>query len=255
MSETPLPPETFSPSETPPIMDGLIKESNIDAVKAALLTLFNEGKFYNFYSKNDEDKKAELIDTTIQYLITSKTWDEYKRGNDSGFTPRMTDIVIKPVISRWLNLADTRKPSFEKSMRNLPNEIVDYISDYIPKKTNRNIAKTYFASPADKSVYTGIKDKRYDDLPEYQKDLAVKLSKLGTFEKVRETLNQWYSMDVDQNINNLIVKCHNCLEIDAIRKILENEKWKYIGGNRLTKMRTKRRISKNRNTKKRKSKK
>ena len=151
-----------------------------------------------------------------------------------------------------------RTDFFESKMKKLPNSLVDTISEYAsPVPENKHIAKTTFWSPADESAYIGLKDGRYNDLPEYQKDLASKIWKYGTFENVKNTLDRWYSKDIDQKWDKFIIDYPyaKCINPYAIKKILEQEKWVYIGGTRLTKMRTKRRISKKRNTKKRISKK
>ena len=152
---------------------------------------------------------------------------------------------------------ETRANFFERKMKELPNVLVDTVSDYTaPVPGNRQIA--YNGTPANESAYIGIKDIRYNDLPEYQKDLAIKIWKYGTFEVVKNTLDRWYSKDIDQKWDNFIINYpyDKCIKNPySIKKILEQEKWVYIGGTRLTKMRNKRRISKKRNTKKRISKK
>ena len=151
----------------------------------------------------------------------------------------------------------TRSERFERNIMKLPEDLDKHISKYIPIQGNTEIAKDDFGSNANRDAYTGLKDKRYNDLPEYQKDLALKLWRYGNFEQVKYTLDRWYSKDVDQKWINFIKNYPfgNGILPYAIKDILEKEKWCYIGGKRFIKMRTKRRISRKRNTKKRISKK
>lgn len=159
-------------------------------------------------------------------------------------------------------MSKTRRDSFENTMKTISPEIVDYISEYVPEEKNKTIVKTNnYWSPGvidrDNDAFTGITDRRYNELPEYQKDLALKLWKYGIFEQVKYTLDRWYSKDVDQNWDKFIENYPfgNGISPYAIKDILKKEKWLYIGGKRFIKMRTKRRISRKRNTKKRRSKK
>ena len=154
-------------------------------------------------------------------------------------------------------MTENRTESFTRNMKSLPHELVHYISEYVPEEKYKMIAKDNFWSPGERDAYTGLKDSFYNLLPEYQKDLSEKIWRYGSFIQVKNTLDRWYSKDVDQNWENFIENYGN-LNLNAIsniKKILEQEKWVYIGGKRLIKMRTKRRISKKRNTKKRRSKK
>lgn len=154
-------------------------------------------------------------------------------------------------------MSKNRTESFESNMKGFPRELVDHISEYVPEEKYKIMAKDNFWSPADRDAYTGITDQRYNKLPEYQKDLALKLWKYGNYEQVKYTLDRWYSKDVDQNWDKFIENYPfgNGISPYAIKDILEKEKWLYIGGKRFIKMRTKRRISRKRNTKKRRSKK
>lgn len=142
---------------------------------------------------------------------------------------------------------------FERHMTSLPSDLVSYISDYAPGPKKKAIAKNSFWSRSDEQSYYGLKDQRYNELPEYQKDLALKIGSFGTFEQVKNTLDRWYSKDVDQNWDKFIINYPygRCVNPYSIKNILKQEKWGYIGGTRLKKMRTKRRISKKHNTKKR----
>jgi hypothetical protein len=156
----------------------------------------------------------------------------------------------------------TRTQRFERDMTGLPNELVDSIAEYIREPGNEQIAKTNHWSRAVEQSYNGLKDGRYNTLPDYQKDLAVKIAKYGSFEMVKYTLDRWYSTDIDQNWDKFIkdYPYGHGINPHSIKKILEQEhKWAYIGnqdgGIRLKKMRTKRRIFKKHNTKKRISKK
>jgi len=154
-------------------------------------------------------------------------------------------------------MSETRSQRFESNIMKLPEDLDKHISEYIPIQGNTEIAKYDFESNTNRDAYTGLKDKRYNDLPEYQKDLALKLWRYGIFEQVKYTLDRWYSKDVDQNWDKFIKNYPfgNGISPYAIKDILEKEKWLYIGGKRFIKMRTKRRISRKRNTKKRRSKK
>jgi len=146
---------------------------------------------------------------------------------------------------------------FKNNMEKLPAHLAYKIIDYIPEPKNEQIAKTNHLSCDGVNTYCKLKDSFYNDLPEYQKDLASKIWMYGDYQKVENTLDRWYSKDIDQDWDKFIDKYPygKCVQPYAIKEILENEKKIYIGGIRLTKTRTKRRISKKHNTKKRTSKK
>lgn len=154
-------------------------------------------------------------------------------------------------------MTENRTESFTRNMKSLPHELVHYISEYVPEEKYKMIAKDNYWSPGERDAYTGLKDSFYNLLPEYQKDLAEKIWRYGSFDHVKNTLDRWYSKDVDQNWEKFIENYPYGRAVNpwAIKDILNKEKWVYIGGKRLIKMRTKRRISKKRNTKKRRSKK
>ena len=151
-----------------------------------------------------------------------------------------------------------RKDNFERSMKDLPNELVDHISNYVPEPIG-NIAKYNFWSNADRDAYRGITDTRYNDLPQHYKEIIneIRLDRYGTFEQVKNTLDRWFSSEVDQDWDKFIINYpyDKCINPYAIKRFFENKKWNYIGGKRVTKMHTKKRIYKKRNTRKRRSKK
>ena len=146
-----------------------------------------------------------------------------------------------------------------KYLETLPKEMITKIANLMPRPSNREIAQTAFWSQSDREAYRGIKDGRYNNLPEYQKDLAEKIFYFGDFKMVQYTLNRWYNSG--QSWEEFIIDYDYGKGVNpyAIKKILKEEenkkKWFLNGGIRLAKMRTKRRIYKKHNTKKRRSKK
>lgn len=149
-------------------------------------------------------------------------------------------------------MSKNRTESFESNMNELPNDLKLNILEYAPEKKYTTIVETPWGRHGDAGI-----DTRYNDLPEYQKDLVKKIWNYGTIKQVKYTLDRWYSKEVDQNWNKFIENypLGNGINPYIIQSILEKEKWLYIGGKRFIKMRTKRRISRKRNTKKRRSKK
>jgi hypothetical protein len=155
-----------------------------------------------------------------------------------------------------------RTISFKRRMNELPDELLKNIIEFIPEdKEHEPIVRTNFYRPHHlKSAYIGLTDERYNTLPKYRKDLALKISGYGTFDQVKNTLDRWYSPGIDQDFVKFKENypySGQYIHWAAIQTILNNERKVYVlnGGTRLTKMRTKRRISKKRNTKKRISKK
>lgn len=66
----------------------------------------------------------------------------------------------------------------------MPNELVNHISSFVPQLKDKRIVNG--------SEYTGLSDERYNNLPAYAKDLAVKLNGYGTYRDIVNTLYRWY---------------------------------------------------------------
>jgi hypothetical protein len=76
------------------------------------------------------------------------------------------------------------KKQLNKNMKKIPNELVNHISSFVPQLQDKRIVKG--------SEYTGLSDERYNNLPAYAKDLAVKLKGHGTYRDIVNTLYRWY---------------------------------------------------------------
>jgi len=149
---------------------------------------------------------------------------------------------------------------FKTRMSEMPNEMVDLVASYARKDPNPQIA----INP-DTSAYIGIRDPRYNKLPAHQKYLATKIWKSGSYEQVKALLDRWYSAEVNQDWKRFYqdypksIKGNPVINPLAVKKVLLIEEQHPVhwwgGGGIRTKMRTKRRISKKHNTKKRTSKK
>jgi len=78
---------------------------------------------------------------------------------------------------------ESRADLFERQMNKLPNVLVDIISEYInPECKDEYIANSHSWSPHYETRYNDLTDsRRYNDLPGYQKDLALKIWTYGDF--------------------------------------------------------------------------
>jgi hypothetical protein len=76
------------------------------------------------------------------------------------------------------------KKQLTKSMNKMPNELVNHISSFVPQLKDKRIVRG--------SEYTGLSDERYNNLPAYAKDLAVKLKGHGDYRQIVNTLYRWY---------------------------------------------------------------
>jgi hypothetical protein len=76
------------------------------------------------------------------------------------------------------------KKQLKKNMKKMPNELVNHISSFVPQLKDKRIVNG--------SEYTGLSDERYNNLPAYAKDLAVRLKGYGTYAQTVNTLYRWY---------------------------------------------------------------
>ena len=76
------------------------------------------------------------------------------------------------------------KKGLRKQMQNVPEEIGRYITSFVPYLSDKRIVN----GPEN----TGLSDERYNNLPAYAKDLAVKLKGYGSYQTTVNTLYRWY---------------------------------------------------------------
>jgi hypothetical protein len=76
------------------------------------------------------------------------------------------------------------KKQLSKNMKKMPNDLINHITSFVPELRDERIV--------DGSEYTGLTDRRYNNLPAYAKDLAVKLKGHGPYREIVNTLYRWY---------------------------------------------------------------
>lgn len=76
------------------------------------------------------------------------------------------------------------KKHLKKNMKKMPDELIGHISSFVPQLKDKRIVRG--------SEYTGLSDERYNNLPAYAKDLAVKLKGHGDYRQIVNTLYRWY---------------------------------------------------------------
>lgn len=113
-------------------------------------------------SKSSVDSESHSVDSKS----SSKSSSEGSKG------PKKKAIVIHS------------KKHLKRNMKKIPDELIGHISSFVPQLKDKRIVRG--------SEYTGLSDERYNNLPAYAKDLAVKLNGYGTYRDIVNTLYRWY---------------------------------------------------------------
>ena len=113
-------------------------------------------------SKSSVNSESHSVDSKS----SSKSSSEGSKG------PKKKAIVIHS------------KKHLKRNMKKIPDEIIGNISSFVPQLKYKRIVRG--------SEYTGLSDERYNNLPAYAKDLAVKLNGYGTYRDIVNTLYRWY---------------------------------------------------------------
>lgn len=76
------------------------------------------------------------------------------------------------------------KKELKENMKKAPEDILRYITSFVPNLSDKRIVNG--------SEYSELRDERYNNLPAYAKDLAVKLKGYGSYTQIVNTLYRWY---------------------------------------------------------------